>query len=384
MKPFSINVPDAAIDDLRARLGAVRWPDEGRRDEHQGPGQRGPELSRVRDLAGRWADFDWRAAEARLNRFPQFVEEIDGVAVHFFHVRSPHEGATPIVLTHGWPGSAADFVDVVEPLTDPTAHGGAPEDAFHVVLPDIPGFGFSGKPTAGGWTIPRVAGAWSLLMERLGYERYIAQGGDLGAWITEALLTTDPAAEAAHVNFLVTPPPSDDPDVMSTLDPTSLARLESLGAFMADGSAYMALQATRPQTLAYALTDSPVGQLAWLLEKYHSWAAGPDSLTVQQILTHASIAWFTQSAGSAAHFYADNAALLPTAPVPPPAPPVQEKPFGVGVYREDPAPPIRAFAEPRYRRLVHWAEHDGGHFAPMEVPSTFVSDLRRFRAALSA
>ncbi|WP_407319802.1 epoxide hydrolase [Isoptericola halotolerans] len=384
MEKFTIDIPDAAVDDLRTRLGAVRWPDDGRLDEHQTPGQRGPVVSSVRDLAQRWLELDWRAVEARLNAFPQFVEEIDGVRVHFFHVRSPHEDATPIVLTHGWPGSAADFIDVIDAMTDPTAHGGSPQDAFHVVLPDIPGFGFSAKPAAGGWTIPRVAGAWAQLMDRLGYERYIAQGGDLGAWITQTLLATDPAAEAGHVNFLVTPPPPDDPGVVASLDPTSLARIERLGAFMTEGSAYMALQATRPQTLAYALTDSPVGLLAWLVEKYHAWSGGPGALSVEQILTHASIYWYTQTAGSAAHFYADNAALLPTSPVPPPPPPVQEKPFGVGVYREDPAPPIRTLAEPGFRRLVHWAEHDGGHFAPMEVPHTFVADLRQFRAALAA
>jgi epoxide hydrolase len=384
MDPFTIEISDADVDDLRARLDRTRWADDGRRDEDQEPGRRGPEPKRVQDLAGRWRDLDARALQDRLNAYPQVVEEVDGVRVHAYHVRSPHPDATPLILTHGWPGSAADYLDVIGPLTDPTAHGGSAQDAFHVVVPDIPGFGFSQKPTTGGWTIPRVAGAWATLMGRLGYDGYVAHGGDLGAWITQVLVAIDPAARAGHVSFLVTPPPPGDPAAVGALAPEDLARLGRLGAFMAEGSAYMALQATRPQTLAHALADSPVGQLAWLLEKYDAWSAGPDALTAEQVLTSASVTWFTRTGGSSAHFYADNAALLPTAAVPPPPPPVQDKPFGVAVYRDDPAPPVRAFAEPGFSRLVHWAEHDGGHFAPMEVPETFVADLRAFAAALPA
>lgn len=383
MHPFDIHVPDADIQDLVSRLRDTRWPEGDRRGIDQQPGQRGPEVTTVQELAAAWARFDWRAAEARLNAYPQFIQEIDGVDVHFFHVRSQHENATPIILTHGWPGSAADFVDVIDPLTNPTAHGGEPEDAFHVVVPDIPGFGFSGKPSTGGWTIPRVAGAWGTLMGLLGYDRYIAQGGDLGAWITQTLLAIDPAAQAGHVNFLVTPPPADDPSVLAGLDGPNLERLNRLGEFMSDGSAYMKLQATRPQTVAYALADSPVGLLAWLLEKYQAWSAGDGALAAEHILTHSSIYWFTGTGGSAAHFYADNADFLPTAPTPPPAPPVQDKPFGVGVYLEDPAPPIRALADPGFSALLHWQEYDGGHFAPMEVPDTFVGDLRQFRSLVA-
>lgn len=383
MEPFTIAVPDAAVDDLRERLARVRWPDEGRLDEDQVPGQRGPELKRVQELAEQWADLDWRAVEERLNAHPQVMEEIDGVRIHVTHVRSPHEDATPLLLTHGWPGSGADYLDVLGPLTDPTRYGGSAQDAFHVVVPDLPGFGFSERPATGGWTFPRVAGAWATLMARLGYRDYVAHGADLGAWITQILVAMDPAARAGHVSFLVTPPPA-DPAALASLDGESLGRLGALGAFVTDGSAYMALHATRPQTLAYALTDSPVGHLAWLLEKYEAWSAGAHALSAEQVLTQASISWFTGTAGSAAHFYADNAAFLPTAPEPPAAPPVLTKPFGVAVYRDDPAPPVRAFAEPGFTELVHWAEHDGGHFAPLEVPETFVTDLRRFKAALPA
>jgi epoxide hydrolase len=382
MEPFRIEIPQADVDDLRRRLADARWP-----DELPGVGwSRGVPLAYLKELAGYWrTTYDWRAAEARLNRFPQFTTVMDGATVHCLHVRSPEPEALPLVLTHGWPGSVAEFLDVVGPLTDPRAHDGDPADAFHLVIPSIPGFGFSGPTRDAGWNFPRIANAWAELMRRLGYDRYVAQGGDIGAFISLALGGMHPEhVVGVHVNMLVTPPP-DDPSELADLSEADQARLGRMARFVADLSGYMKLQSTRPQTLAYGLTDSPVGQLAWIVEKFREWTdsatVADDAVDRDLLLTNVMIYWLTKTAGSSAQVYVEVADMLPTAPAPPPPPPPLTVPLGVAVFPHDIFLPIRRLADRSFPTIVHWTELDrGGHFAAMEEPDLFVSDLRAFAA----
>jgi microsomal epoxide hydrolase len=307
--------------------------------------------------------------------------------VHFLHVRSPEPDAVPMLLTHGWPGSFVEFLDVIGPLTDPRSHGGDPADAYHLVIPTLPGFGFSGPTRDPGWTIVRIAAAWAELMRRLGYDGYVPQGGDIGAWISLTLAGVDaPHVRGAHVNFLVTPP-TGDPAELGGLSESDLGRLGLLARFVGEGSGYMKLQSTRPRTLSYGLTDSPVGQLAWIVEKFFEWsdsAKSPeDAVDRDRMLTNVSIYWLTATAGSSADFYFDNADILPTAPTPPPVPPPLPVPLGVAVYPADSAQPIRQLADRQFPAIIHWNELGrGGHFAAMEEPDLFVEDLRRFARAL--
>jgi pimeloyl-ACP methyl ester carboxylesterase len=384
MNPFRIEVPESELDDLRRRLAEVRWPDEPPSSDWE----RGVPPNYLRDLVEYWrTGYDWRAAEATLNSFPQFTTEIDGARVHFLHVRSPEPNAVPMLVTHGWPGSFAEFTSVIGPLTDPRAHGGDPSVAFDLVIPTIPGFGFSGPLREAGWNIPRVAGAWARLMAELGYERYVAQGTDIGAWITHLLCLIDQKhVIGGHVNFLVTPP-SDDPADFAGLTETELGRLGLLNTFVGELAGYMKLQSTRPQTLGYALTDSPVGQLAWIVEKFRDWTDSAkvpeDAVDRDQMLTNVMLYWLTRSGASSAHFYYDNAEFMPTSPTPPAAPPPLTVPFGVAVFPRDPAQPIRRFAERILTNIVHWSEYDrGGHFPAMEVPDLLINDLRSFARAL--
>ncbi|MFL6140079.1 MAG: epoxide hydrolase family protein [Frankiaceae bacterium] len=384
MQPFRIEIPEAELEDLRRRLAATRWPDEG----HSPGWERGVPLDYLRELVDYWQNqYDWRAAETKLNAYPQFVTEIDGANVHFLHVRSPEPGALPLLITHGWPGSFVEFVQVIGPLSDPRAHGGDPANAFHLVIPSIPGFGFSGPVREAGWTIPRVAGAWAQLMGRLGYERYATHGTDMGAWINHVLAAID--AErivGSHVSFLITPP-SDDPADLDGLTEIEMGRLGLLMRFANELSSYMKLQSTRPQTLGYALTDSPVGQLAWIVEKFREWTdsakAPEDAVERDQMLTNVMVYWLTRTGMSSAHFYYDNADMMPTAPTPSAPPPPLPFPFGVSVFPRDPAQPIRRFADRMLPNIVQWSEHErGGHFPAMEVPDLLVGDLRDFARAL--
>lgn len=380
MRPFRISIPQDDLDDLGRRLDAVRWP-----SEVPGAGwQRGVPLEYVKELADYWRkEFDWRAAEERLNRFPQFTTEIDGANVHFLHVRSPEPDAVPLVLTHGWPGSFTEFADVIGPLTDPRAHGGDPADAFHVVVPTPPGFGFSGPAPEAGWGVPRIAAAWTELMSRLGYERYLAHGGDLGVWISLTAAAIAPENVAgAHVSFLLTPP-SGDPAELADLDDRDLGRLNDLRAFDTEGRAgYMKIQSTRPQTLAYGLTDSPVGQLAWIAEKFWDWTRG-DSVSRDQLLTNVSLYWLTATAGSSAQLYFEMADLLPDPARPPLVPPPLPVPLAVAAFAHDASLPVRRIAEARFPNIVQWSEFpDGGHFPALEVPDLLVGDLRAFARAV--
>jgi pimeloyl-ACP methyl ester carboxylesterase len=370
--PFRIEVPDADLRDLRERLGRTRWPEA----ETVADWSQGVPLAYLRELCGYWAEaYDWRATEARLNALPQFRTELDGLGIHFLHVRSPHPGALPLVITHGWPGSVVEFMKIIGPLTDPARHGGDPADAFHVVAPSLPGFGFSTPLAAPGWDTSRVAQAWAELMHRLGYHRYGAQGGDTGSVVSPELGRIDPDhVIGVHVNNLGTVP-SGDPSELAGLTQADQARLALMTTWGRDMTGYAIVQSTRPQTLSYALTDSPAGQLAWIVEKFKEWtdpsASLPeDAVDRDLILTDVSVYWLTGTAGSAARIYYEGARTWgqarPKSPVP----------TAVAVFPNDLT--IRPLAE-RDHNVVHWAEFSrGGHFAAMEAPDLLVSDVRDF------
>jgi len=334
----------------------------------------------MKELAAYWRDsYDWRTHEATINAFPQFTTTIDGANVHFLHIRSPEPDALPLILTHGWPGSIVEFLDVIGPLTDPVTHGGAAGDVFHLVIPSMPGYGFSGPTHEVGWATARVATAWASLMERLSYDRYGAQGGDWGAFISPELGRTAPDhvvgvhVNAATMGFI--PFGDVDPDELSTFTAAEKARLGRLHTFMSDGNGYFQIQATRPQTLSYALTDSPVGQLAWIIEKFKEWtypstALPETAIDRERILTNVMIYWLTGTAGSSARLYYEN--MHAGSWGQPPA----TTPTGVAVFAEDVA--IRRYAE-QGNNIVHWSEFDrGGHFAAMEAPELLVDDVRAF------
>lgn len=373
--PYRIDVPQSDLDDLRARLSAVRWP-----SELPGVGwSRGVPLDYLKELAAYWrTSYDWRKHEAKLNEIPQFTTEIDGESVHFLHVRSPEPDAMPLILTHGWPGSVVEFLKVVGPLTDPAAHGGDPADAFHLVIPSMPGFGFSGPTRQTGWNAGRVAGAWAELMSTLGYERYGAQGGDLGALVAPELGRATDRVVGVHVNaatFGFIPFGTVSDEERATLTDAEQARLGRLKNFTDDESGYFKIQATRPQTLAYGLHDSPVGQLAWIVEKFKEWTYPATDLPETAVdrdlmLTNVMLYWLTGTAGSAAHLYYENmhSSTWHTTPA--------TTPTGVAVFAQDIA--IRRYAEPG-NNITHWSEFDrGGHFAAMEAPDLLTADVRTF------
>ncbi len=375
-QPFRIEIPQAQLDDLAERLSRARWP-----DELPGAGwERGVPFGYLKELAGYWrSSYDWREHEAGLNDLSQFTTTIDGQRIHFLHVRSPEPTAMPLLLIHGWPGSVVEFLDVTGPLSDPHAHGGDPSDAFHLVVPSLPGFGFSGPTREAGWTTQRIARAFAELMRRLGYERYGAQGGDWGAFVAPELARIDPDhvigmhLNAATMGFIPFGPLSDEE--LAQLTDAEKARFERLQASTAGpGNGYFEIQAHRPQTLAYALTDSPAGQLAWIVEKFKEWSHGPglpdEVIGRDRILTNVMLYWLTGTANSSARLYYENthSGSWSMTPV--------TTPTGVAVFAEDYA--IRRYGE-RGHNIVHWSEFDsGGHFAAMEAPGLFTGDVRDF------
>jgi microsomal epoxide hydrolase len=374
VRPFRINVPQAGLDDLRDRLARTRWP-----DQLPGTGwEYGIGAEYVKELAGYWrTGYDWRVHERRLNEFGGFTTTIDGQDIHFLHVRSAQPDALPLIITHGWPGSIVEFVNVIGPLTDPGAHGGDPADAFHLVVPSIPGYGFSGPTHDRGWDVRRVARAWAELMQRLGYDRYGAQGGDWGSAISRQLGVTAPRQViGVHLNMLSTRVP-DDP---GELTETDTRRLQIARRFRTEGSGYSAIQSTRPQTLAYGLTDSPAGQLAWITEKFGEWTdGGLPAVDRDQLLTNVTLYWLTGTAGSSARLYYETGRARSWNPSASSA-----VPTGVAVFPREIVPPIRRFAE-LADNIVHWTEFDrGGHFAAMEVPDLLVGDVREFFRPLRA
>jgi pimeloyl-ACP methyl ester carboxylesterase len=367
---FRIDIPQDALEDLRDRIRRTRWPSEIR-----GAGwSRGVPPGYLRDLADHWLNsYDWREWEARLNRFPQFTTLIDGQRIHFLHVRSPEPDAVPLILTHGWPSSVVEYVDVIGPLTDPRAHGGDPADAFHVVAPSVPGFGFTGPVEEPGWNHARIARAWAELMEVLGYPRYGAQGGDTGSIVSPELGRLVPdRVIGVHVNGgLAFPSGAEAED----LTETERARLAVAERVRREGTGYADIQGTRPQTLAYALNDSPVGQLAWITEKFREWTdpakeLPEDAVDRDLLLTNVTLYWLTGTGASSAQLYYEVRAAA-AAPAAKPG-----VPTGIAVFPSDPA--IRRLSE-REHDVVHWSEFTrGGHFAAAEAPDLLVDDIRRF------
>lgn len=366
VRNFTINIADEVLDDLRARLTNTRWPDAELVDDWS----QGIPLAYLQEVCRYWADeYDWRAREAALNRFDQFVTEIDGVDIHLVHQRSPHTDALPLLVTHGWPGSIVEFHRVIEPLTDPAADGGAPADAFHVIAPSLPGFGFSGKPAEPGWGVDRIADVWVELMSRLGYDRFVAQGGDWGSAVTHAIAARHPErCIAAHMTLAMSARPTGAPS-----EPDELRAIERAKHYSDWDSGYSTQQATRPQTVGYGLADSPAGQAAWILEKFWAWTdcdGHPEHvLTRDELLDNVMFYWVTNSATSSARLYWESFRGRRPAEV--------TIPSGFAVYPAEIVPPVRKWVEQTFRDVRHWAEYErGGHFAAFEVPDIFVADLR--------
>jgi epoxide hydrolase len=367
--PFSYHASQSALDDLRRRLAQARWPER----ETVADWSQGVPLEQLQTLVEYWrTDYDWRPFEARLNGFAQYRTAIDGLDIHFLHVRSPHADALPIVITHGWPGSIIEFLAIIEPLTDPTAHGGEAQDAFHVIAPSLPGFGFSGKPAEPGWDSARIARAWGELMQRLGYSRYVAQGGDWGAEVTTRMAQQQaPGLAAIHLNFPLAFP---DPLPTTGLSAEEQRAVDALARFQTDGSGYFLQQSTRPQTVGYALVDSPVGQAAWIYEKFHAWTDNDgdpeDALTRDEMLDNITLYWLTETAASSARIYFENAQVgLNSGTV--------DLPVGCSLFPREIFPAPRSWAEQFYSNLIYWNELDrGGHFAAFEQPELFTDELR--------
>ncbi len=378
IRPFRVEIPDEALTDLRNRVAATRWPDrETVTDQSQGV-----PLAKLQELVRYWgSDYDWRKAEATLNSLPQFKTEIDGLDIHFLHVRSPHSDALPLIMTHGWPGSVLELLKVVGPLTDPTAHGGRAEDAFHLVLPSMPGYGFSGKPRTSGWDPDHIARAWPELMARLGYQHYVSQGGDWGAVISDKMASqAPPGLIAIHINMPATVPQdvaralADGDPAPAGLTDAEKTAFDQLAKLYAKGSGYSAMMVTRPQTLGYGLADSPAGLAAWFYDKFADWTytgGEPErELTKDEMLDDISLYWLTNTATSSAQLYWENNAnnfnavdiSLPAAVTV----------FPGEIYR---AP--RSWAESSYHNLIYFHEADkGGHFAAWEQPGVFAQEVR--------
>ncbi|UUU44964.1 epoxide hydrolase family protein [Streptomyces sp. NBC_00162] len=378
LQGFRLDVAQAELDDLGERLGRVRWP-----DELPGVGWAyGIPLGEMRELVEYWrGEYDWRAAEARLNAWPQFTTVIDGARVHFAHLRSPEPDATPLLMAHGWPGSFVEFQRVAGPLTDPRAHGGDPADAFHLVLPSIPGFGLSGPTTETGWEFKRVARAFGVLMERLGYEAYGVQGGDWGAAISRELGRIRPGnVVGVHLNLLPGGGATEEPgaEELAAVSPDererTLASWERYRVWARERQGYADIQATRPQTLAYGLNDSPVGLLAWIGEKFAEWSDPRSPIDRDQMLTNVMLYWLSGTAGSAARIYYERAhADYFGQP-----PEVSRTPTALADFPRDNFIPLRHVAA-RTDNIVRWTSYErGGHFPAMEVPELLVGDVRAF------
>jgi len=366
--PFRISIPDADIDDLKRRLRATRFPNAAPVDDWS----QGIPLAYVKEVCEYWSEkYDWRSREEALNKFAQFKMKVGGLDIHFIHERSPHENARPLVITHGWPGSIVEFQKVIGPLTNPTRYGGKAEDAFHVVCPSLPGYGFSEKPSEIGWGVQKIADTWGELMRSLGYSRYLAQGGDWGAMVTTCIGIQDPDGCAAiHLNMPMVPP---DPETMSDLTLQEQSALAGIAHYMDKDSGYSKQQSTRPQTLGYGLVDSPAGQAAWILEKFWSWTdcdGHPENvLTRDELLDNVMLYWLPGTAASSGRLYWESFASPPMDPV--------KVPVGCSIFPKEIFRCSRRWAEKHYGGVLHWNELDkGGHFAAFERPETFVDEVR--------
>jgi epoxide hydrolase len=367
IRPYRIHVPQDQLDDLHARLVNARWPEQETVDDMR----QGVPIATLRPLIDYWRDsYDWRATEARLNQIPQYVTNLDGLDIHFLHVQSPHADALPMIMTHGWPGSIIELLDLIEPLTDPTRHGGRAEDAFHLVFPSLPGFGFSEKPSAPGWDRVRIAHAWHRLMERLGYDRYVSQGGDWGATVAQSMaMIAPPGLIGIHIDL-----PTVLPAEIPFPTEEEQAALDAIARFYQESAGYFQLQMTRPQTIGYALADSPIGQAAWIYEKFLSWTdsdGDPERLWSKDVmLDDIMFYWITNSAASSARLYWENAgagfeAITINIPV------------AVSIFPREHYLPPRAWAEKAFPQLIYWNKAEkGGHFAAFEQPHLFANELR--------
>ncbi len=367
--PFEIRIPDSDLEDLRQRLARTRWPDAETVDDWS----QGIPLAYLKEVCEYWGEkYDWRAREQRLNRFPQFRTEIDGLGIHFVHVRSPEPNALPLVMTHGWPGSIVEFQKVIEPLTNPTAFGGSAEDAFHVVCPSLPGYGFSDKPTRTGWGVEKIADTWAELMSRLGYERYVAQGGDWGAMVTTCVGAQDPEhCLGIHLNMAIAPPTEESMSDLTELEQRALA---GMAHYQEKDSGYSKQQSTRPQSLGYGLVDSPAGQAGWILEKFWSWMdcqGHPENvLSRDELLDNVMLYWLPAAGASSARLYWESFGSPPLMDV--------RVPVAVSVFPKEIFQASKRWCEARYDRLVYYNTLEkGGHFAAFEQPETFVEEVRQ-------
>jgi pimeloyl-ACP methyl ester carboxylesterase len=381
IRPFRVEMPGAAIADLEQRIAATRRPSR----ELVGDRSQGVQLATIQELARYWStDYDWRACEARLNALPQFMTEIDGVDVHFIHVKSPHPGALPLIMTHGWPGSVIELLETVGPLTDPVAHGGRVQDAFDLVLPSLPGYGFSGEPTELGWDPARVGRAWAELMRRLGYTRYVAQGGDVGSSVTDAMGRQAPEGLVGiHLNLLLSALGGASPT--PTESPQERAAAGAISTFNTSGSGYFLEQATRPQTIGYALLDSPVALAAWMLDhdtdSYQKISRAfvdgqpAGNLTRDRIVDNITLYWLTGTGASAAREYWETGQA--TAQAAGQAPPEVSVPVGFTTFPGEIFAAPRSWVQAAYPTLSYYNEVDkGGHFAAWEEPELFAAEIR--------
>ena len=383
VRPFRVDVPQEAIDDLRRRIEATRWPSKELVEDRS----QGVQLATMRELARYWTtEYDWRTCEARLNAVPQFMTEIDGLDIHFIHVRSKHENALPLIMTHGWPGSVVELLETIGPLTDPTAHGGKAEDAFHLVLPSLPGYGFSGEPAGLGWDSARTARAWAELMHRLGYSRYVAQGGDVGALVTDLMGRQAVEGLAGyHLNLLTAVLAIGDHLPKESEEERTAA--EAFAFFRQDGFGYFLEMATRPQTIGYAMLDSPIALAAWLLDhdtdSYQKVAGAfvdgkpTGNLTRDHVLDNISLYWLTDTATSAARSYWEDARALAAALASGQPPPAVTVPVGFTTFPGEIWASPRSWVEAVYPDLAYFNEVDrGGHFAAWEEPELFSTEMR--------
>jgi pimeloyl-ACP methyl ester carboxylesterase len=375
--PFHVEVPEADLEDLRRRLRDTRWPEPATVADWS----QGVPLEYLRELCRYWAGaYDWRATEKRLNALPQYRTTIDGLPIHFIHVRSPHRNAMPLVLTHGWPGSVIEFLKVIGPLTDPAANGGNAADAFHVVCPSLPGYGFSGKPAQPGWGIERIAAAWAELMRRLGYDRYGAAGSDWGTSISASLGQQDPGHVAGiHLIPPLAPP---DPSTSGNLTAQERAALVSLRRSAESDSGYSKEQATRPQTIGYGLVDSPSALCAWIIEKFWAWTdsdGNPENvLTRDELLDNVMLYWLPGNGASAARLYWESGARV-SRWITGPSSDTVTVPVGCSIFPTELQRPSRRWAARRFPDIRYWNEPaKGGHFAAFEQPALFTNELRSF------
>ena len=370
IRPFILSVSEGELLDLRSRLAHTRWQERETVDDWS----QGARLESVRALCEYWrTDYDWRRCEDQLNLWGQFKTRLDGLDIHFLHIRSPHADALPMLMTHGWPGSVIEFNKIIGPLTDPVSYGGDAKDAFHLVLPSLPGYGFSEKPSHIGWGVEKIARNWSVLMRRLGYDRYVAQGGDWGAAVTNQIGVDRPEGCAAiHLNIPIVYPTAEQ---IADMSPAEEAAVRDWRALEETGTGYLRIQATRPQTIGYGLADSPSAQAAWIYEKMHFWTdhdgTVEDLLTMDEMLDNIMLYWLTATGGSSARLYWESMAnAFQTRSV--------DIPVGISIFPKELSRPSRRWSEKAYTSLFYWNELDkGGHFAAFEQPALFIDEMRR-------